>query len=497
LRAPPFNLSEEEFLSARHRGNLIPLCRAIPADLLTPVLASLALTRDARHHFLLESVEGGETMARFTFLGKDPFCVLRGRGARATLERAGKVQELQENPLAALERVASRYQPVKLPDLPRFAGGGVGYFSYDMIRLRERIPESGRDDLRVPDLLFGFYDTLLAFDHLRQRIQILTLVRTEEAPGSPRTQYREACGKILETERALTRRRPTLRSTPARAGRCRLRATRPEAEFLRAVSSARRAIRAGEIFQVVLSRRFERPCTTAPFAVYRALRRLNPSPYLFCLGFPEMTLAGASPEMLVRVEGRRIQTRPIAGTRQRGATEKEDCELEESLRADPKERSEHLMLVDLGRNDLGRVCRFQSVRVGRFMEVERYSHVMHLVSQVEGELRPEVRPLEALMACFPAGTVTGAPKVRAMEIIDELEPLKRGPYAGAVGYLDFFGNLDTCITIRTAMFKEKKAYLQAGAGIVADSIPERENQECLNKVRVLFAALDEAERRIG
>jgi len=263
------------------------------------------------------------------------------------------------------------------------------------------------------------------------------------------------------------------------------------------VAAATRAIRAGEIFQVVLSRRFERRCGASPFAIYRALRRLNPSPYLFLLGFPQLTLAGASPEMLVRLEGSRIQTHPIAGTRPRGRTEREDRAMEEGLQSDPKERSEHLMLVDLGRNDLGRVCKFQSVRVSRFMEVERYSHVMHLVSRVEGDLRPEIRPLDALMACFPAGTVTGAPKVRAMEIIDELETLPRGPYAGAVGYIDFFGNLDTCITLRTAVLKQKMAYLQAGAGIVADSKPGNENRECINKARVLFDALDEAERMRG
>jgi len=497
LRPPDFNLSEEEFLRIRQRGNLVPLCREVAADLLTPVLAALSLTSRSRYHFLLESVEGGESLARYTFLGKDPYCVLRASGNRALLEERGRTRTLEEDPLRALERLATRYQPVHLADLPRFSGGGVGYLSYDLVRLKENIPLSVQDDLGLPDLLFGFYDSLLAFDHLRQRIQILVLVRTEEVGGTPRQQYRDACRRILRLERALATRRSLPGPNRRRLPRQRISSTRPAAEFRRAVRQAREAIAAGEIFQVVLSRRFQRRCQAPAFAVYRALRRLNPSPYLFCLGFPEMTLSGASPEMLVRVEGNRIQTRPIAGTRPRGKSEAEDRLQEETLKADPKERSEHLMLVDLGRNDLGRVCRYESVRTASFMEVERYSHVMHLVSRVEGELRKEVRPLEALMACFPAGTVTGAPKVRAMEIIDSLERIKRGPYAGAVGYLDFFGNLDTCITIRTALLKEKIAYLQAGAGIVADSTPEAEDQECLNKAQVLFAALNAAEEMAG
>jgi anthranilate synthase component I len=497
LSAPVFNLTEGEFLRIRQQGNLVPLFREVGADLLTPVLAAMALSGRSRYHFLLESVGGGESMARYTFLGNDPYCVLRGTGNRSLLEEQGRNRELPEEPLRALERLATRYQGVHLADLPRFSGGGVGYLAYDLVRLREKIPLSVQDDLGLPDLLFGFYDSLLAFDHLRQRIRILVLVRTEEVKGTPRQQYREACRKILQTERALLNLGPRPGKRSRRIRPERMSSTRPAAEFRRAVEKARDAIAAGEIFQVVLSRRFQRRCLAPPFAIYRALRRLNPSPYLFCLGFPEMTLSGASPEMLVRVEGRRIQTRPIAGTRPRGKSEAEDRLQEEKLKADPKERSEHLMLVDLGRNDLGRVCRYDSVRTASFMDVERYSHVMHLASRVEGELRSEVKPLEALMACFPAGTVTGAPKVRAMELIDRLERIKRGPYAGAVGYLDFFGNLDTCITIRTALLKEKTAYLQAGAGIVADSTPEGEDRECLNKAQVLFAALKEAEGMTG
>ncbi len=493
MRRLQFNLSLEDFLQARQRGNLVPLCREIPADLLTPVMAWRRLALRARHHFLLESVGGGESLARYTFLGRDPFCVLRAKGRRASLQEGNRTRELVEDPLAALEAMAGRYTPVRLPDLPRFAGGGVGYFSYDLVRLAEKLPARLPDELGVPDLLFGFYDTLVAFDHLRQRLQILALVRTEEAPGTPAAQYREACRRILAVEREIGSASRGSRKPSGRRKKADVARVRTSGAFRRSVQEARGAIRAGEIFQVVLSRRFERPWRSEAFNVYRALRRLNPSPYLFALGFPELTLAGASPEMLARVEGRRIQTRPIAGTRPRGRDEVEDGEREAALREDPKERAEHLMLVDLGRNDLGRVCRYRSVRVSRFMEVERYSHVMHLVSQVEGELREEVRPLQALMACFPAGTVTGAPKVRAMELIEELEGVARGPYAGAVGYLDFFGNLDTCITLRTAILKGKQAYVQAGAGIVADSDPAREEQECLDKAKVVFEALDEAD----
>ena len=497
MKSPAFNLSEEDFLRCRQRGNLIPLWREVGADLLTPVLAALALFRGTRSHFLLESVEGGEAVARYTFLGSDPYRILRARGREVSLEQEGRRLMLDEDPLAVLQRLAASYRPVTLPDLPRFCGGGVGYLAYDLVRLRERIPFRVEDDLQLPDLLFGFYDLVVAFDHLRRRLQILNLVRTDELKGTPRQQYRDACRRILRCEDALSSAPATPRARRTGGPRARVRPTRSAEDYRRSVRQARKAILAGEIFQVVLSRRFERVCRAPAFSVYRALRRVNPSPYHFCLAFPELTLAGASPEMLARVEGRKVQTRPIAGTRPRGATDGEDRDLEASLRSDPKERAEHLMLVDLGRNDLGRVCRYRSVKTASFMEVERYSHVMHLVSRVEGELRDEVKPLDALLACFPAGTVTGAPKVRAMEIIDELETVKRGPYAGCVGYLDFYGNLDTCITIRTAILKEKVAFIQAGAGVLADSTPAREDGECLNKARVLFEALDAAEGLAG
>jgi len=385
---------------------------------------------------------------------------------------------------------------VRFPDLPRFAGGAVGYLSYDIVRLLERLPEGVRDDLRVPDLLFGIYDTVLAFDHLRQRIQIVSNIKTEEE-GEPvparalLERYRRARRLIEATERLLAR--PAAARRPGRPRRTRWTASVSEARYKAGVRRAKEYIRAGDIFQVVLSQRFERRSSAAPFGIYRALRRINPSPYMYYLDFGELSLAGASPEMLVRVEGDRIRTRPIAGTRPRGPDEAADARLEAELRADPKENAEHVMLVDLGRNDLGRVSLPGTVEVSRFLGVERYSHVMHLVSEVTGRLRPDCDAFDGLLSCFPAGTVSGAPKVRAMEIIDELEATRRGPYAGAVGYVDYSGTLDSCITIRTVVMKEGVARVQAGAGIVADSVPAREYRECVSKAGALIDAIERAE----
>ena len=390
------------------------------------------------------------------------------------------------------------YRPVRFPDLPRFTGGAVGYLSYDVVRLVERLPRATADDLGFPDILFGIYDTVLAFDHLKQRIQIVSNIKTEEngrrlGPGALRDRFRAACRKIEATERLL--RRPA--APPARRprGRDRWRANVTAAQYKESVKRAKDYIRAGYIFQVVLSQRFARRASASPFSIYRALRRINPSPYMYYLDFGEVSLAGASPEMLVRVEGDRIRTRPIAGTRPRGRDEDRDLRLEQDLLADPKERAEHVMLVDLGRNDLGRVSRAGSVEVTRFMTVERFSHVMHLVSEVTGRLRPGQDAFDGLLACFPAGTVSGAPKVRAMEIIEELETTRRGPYAGAVGYIDYSGNLDSCITIRTTVMARGVAHVQAGAGIVADSIPEREHRECVSKAGALIDAIERAEAR--
>jgi anthranilate synthase component 1 len=484
-----FSVGEADLPGLARQGNIIPVCREMEADLLTPVAAFLRIARGARHPFLLESVEGGETIARYSFLGRDPVALVR-----STVEGG----PTGGDPLQALRRAMSGNRPVRFGDLPRFTGGAVGYLSYDVVRLLERLPRSIEDDLRIPDMLFGIYDTVLVFDHLKQRIQVVSNVRTEEG-GRPlgaaalRERHRGACRRIEAMERLLLR--PARTPVAARRRRGRWKANISEALYKENVRHAMDYIRAGDIFQVVLSQRFERRATADPFAIYRALRHINPSPYMYYVDFGEVALAGASPEMLVRVEGDRIRTRPIAGTRPRGRDEDEDLALEEELRSDPKERAEHVMLVDLGRNDLGRVSRPGTVEVSRFMGVERFSHVMHLVSEVTGRLRADRDAFDGLLACFPAGTVSGAPKVRAMEIIEELETSRRGPYAGAVGYVDYSGNLDSCITIRTTVVARGVAHVQAGAGIVADSVPQQEYRECVSKAGALIDAIERAEAR--
>jgi anthranilate synthase component 1 len=484
-----YNLEPADLPSLARQGSVVPLCREIGADLLTPVAAYLRIARGARQSFLLESVEGGESVARYSFLGRDPAALVRGR--------TGAPGE-GTDPLESLRKALGPPQAVRFPDLPRFAGGAVGYLSYDVARALERIPQRVVDDLKTPDVLFGIYDTILAFDHPRQRIQIVSNIRTDVgAAGAAAVsralarRYRQARRRIEALERLLAAPAPT--AGPRRRRRGRWTANVSEGRYLASVRRAKDYIRSGDIFQVVLSQRFERRTPAGPFAIYRALRRINPSPYMYHLDFGEVSLAGASPEMLVRVEGGRIRTRPIAGTRPRGRDEASDARLEAELRADGKERAEHVMLVDLGRNDLGRVSVPGSVEVTRFMDVERYSHVMHLVSEVTGRLRPGRDAFDGLLACFPAGTVSGAPKVRAMEIIEELETTRRGPYAGAVAYLDFSGALDSCITIRTTVVKEGVARVQAGAGIVADSDPRREYRECVSKAGALIEAIERAE----
>ncbi len=494
--ARDINLSFEEVRSLADRGDLIPVCREILADLQTPVSAYLRLAADSDRSFLFESVEGGESVARYSFLGCDPYLVLRARGNRLEIEEKGSLRREEGDPLVRADELARCHRPVGVPGLPRFTGGAVGYFGYDLIRLRERLPEKVKDDLHLPDMWLAFYDTILAFDHLKHRIQIVSNLKVPREGGEQalRCAYDETCSRIDDLEERLAR---PLDVRPA----SRLRAATdpgsnyPRPDFEQAVVRAKEYIAAGDIFQVVLSRRQERPLRVPPVAVYRALRTVNPSPYMFLWSMDGLHLVGSSPEMLVRAEGGHAQMRPIAGTRPRGRDETEDNRLEAELRADPKELAEHLMLLDLSRNDLGRVCEYGSVRVRRRMAVERYSHVMHLVSDVEGQLRPGVSALDAMMACFPAGTVSGAPKVRAMEIIEEFEPTRRGPYAGAVGYLDFSGNLDSCITIRTLVIHDGKAYAQSGAGIVADSSPEREFDETVSKAQALMRALDLAEER--
>jgi anthranilate synthase component I len=478
----------KSFCRLARQGNLVPVYETFTADLLTPVGAHLRLARDAKYSFLLESVEGGENIARYTFTGANPQEVFRARGRVCTLETGGQRVEFEENPIEQLRRLTARYHPVRVPGLPPLIAGAIGYFAYDMVRLIERIPATGRDDLGLDDCVMMFYLGLVAFDHVQHRVWVIRNVFTGGA-GSLRAKYDAAVREIRRTRRALEQPQPRPRRA-RRAGPLRIRSNFTKAKYLAAVRKAKAYIRAGDIFQVVPSQRFSAATSADPFEMYRALRVVNPSPYLYFLHLDDVSVVGSSPEMLVKVQGRDIFYRPIAGTLPRGRTEIEDRELESKLLADPKERAEHIMLVDLGRNDLGRVCEYGSVEVERLMFVERYSHVMHLVSSLRGHLRDGVDCFDALMACFPAGTLSGAPKIRAMEIIDELEPTRRGLYAGAVMYLDFSGNLDSCIALRTLVAKNGRAYIQAGGGIVADSVPEREYQETVNKARALVKALE-------
>jgi anthranilate synthase component 1 len=487
------------FRRLARQGNLVPVYENFTADLLTPVGAYLRISRGAKYSFLLESVEGGETIARYTFAGANPIEVFRSRGRDCVIEAPGREMVFHENPIELLRQLMKRYRPVRVAGLPPLIGGAIGYFAYDMVRLIERIPAGGKDDFGVDDAVLMFYHGVVAFDHVQHRVWIVQNVYAD-GPGSLREKYDDAVREIERTRRKL--------QTPAPGERVRRgesRAVAPlrvtsnftRAKYLAAVRRAKAYIRAGDVFQVVPSQRFTAKTKADPFEIYRALRAINPSPYMFYLRVNELAVVGASPEMLVKVQGRDAFYRPIAGTQPRGRDEKEDRAREAHLIADPKERAEHIMLVDLGRNDLGRVCQYGSVRVDKLMYVERYSHVMHLVSSLSGMLRDGVDCFDALMACFPAGTLSGAPKVRAMEIIDELEPTRRGIYAGAVLYLDFSGNLDSCIALRTMVVKGGRAYVQAGGGVVADSVPEREYQETVNKARALIAALEQAHRRSG
>jgi anthranilate synthase component 1 len=474
--------SLEEVKQLQSQGNVIPVYKSVIADFLTPVSAFLKLEKDRSHAFLLESVEGGERIARYSFLGGDPFLVTRYRDG----EPANFIQNLR----ATMER----FKSVKLPNLPPFTGGAVGYFGYDMVRTIEDIPKTGVDDLGVDDAVLMFYKTVLAFDHVRHQIHIISNILVDESQQeSVDVQYRRAVEEIQRIESLL---RAPLEIPPVtRNDRdVAVRSNFDKKDYLEAVANAKEYIAAGDIFQVVLSQRFEVDLPTPSFEIYRALRIVNPSPYMYFLKIPETTIVGSSPEMLVRVRARDIEYRPIAGTLPRGSSNAEDEANAERLRNDEKERAEHIMLVDLGRNDLGRVSRYGTVKVEELMCIERYSHVMHLVSSLCGELRDGVDRWDALMACFPAGTVSGAPKVRAMEIIDELEPTKRGVYAGAVMYVDFSNNLDSCIAIRTLVVRGNKGYIQAGGGIVADSVPENEYMETVNKSRALIRAINLAHR---
>jgi anthranilate synthase component 1 len=481
----------DEFVELARRGTFVPVWREIMADLLTPVSAFLKIAEHSDYAFLLESVEGGEHVGRYSFLGKDPFLILRGRAGETTIEQAGVRTARSEPFVDVLRTLMAQFDAPFVPDLPRFTGGAVGYLDYDAA---EWFEPSVRLGTPLPDrdqAAFMVFDTVLAFDHVKHRILAIANARLQPG-GDLRALYEFACAKIdfleRELERNLSRR---ARPEPAPLE---ISANQTREQFEAAVRRIQEDIAAGEIYQAVLSQRFDAVSAAAPFDVYRALRAINPSPYMFFMRIGGDAIIGASPEMLVRVEGRHVETHPIAGTRRRGATPEEDVRLADELRRNDKERAEHVMLVDLGRNDIGRVSEVGSVRVPQYMTLERFSHVMHLVSRVEGTLADDRDRLDALVAAFPAGTLTGAPKIRAMQIIGGLEPSRRGLYGGAVGYVDFAGNLDFCIAIRTIAMRGRQAAIQAGAGIVADSVPAAEYEETRDKARALIQALEMAQR---
>lgn len=480
-----------EFKSLSAKGNLIPVYREILADLDTPVSAFLKLGESPS--FLLESVEGGEKWARYSFLGIRPSKVIKGWGKRVEItDGNGTVSMEVDDPVGLLREIMGGYRAVETAGLPRFFGGLVGYLGYDMVRFIETLPDKGRQGLDMPDMFLMLTDTMLVFDSLKQKIKVLSNVHLDSR--NPEEAYEEAVEKINGIIEKL---KEPVKTAGKRSGKTEteefVSSYGSKEAFENAVLKAKEYIKAGDIIQAVLSQRFQRHSDLESFSIYRALRVINPSPYMYYLDTGGAKLVGSSPEILVRLEGKEITLRPIAGTRARGRTEEEDSSLERELRHDPKEMAEHIMLVDLGRNDVGRVARTGSVKVNELMNVERYSHVMHMVSNVKGELKHGLDCFDVLKSCFPAGTVTGAPKIRAMEIIEELEPVRRGPYAGAVGYFSYSGNMDTCITIRTLIINDRRVYVQAGAGIVADSLPDREYTETVNKAAAMMKAVDMAE----
>ena len=505
--------SRKEFLALAKEHTLVPVCRTLAADLETPVSAFLRAAWPEQECFMLESVENGEQVGRYTFIGLTPFKRIVARGRAITITEGKEVVQIDDDIFAVLRRALGGHKPARLQGLPPFTAGAVGFFSYDAVRQIERLPELAKDELGVPDACLLFFDEVLAFDHVRKEIWLVATA--DVTRNKPSEAYDTAVRRLDKLEKRLTQPLPKL---PVQRDKGKLKVQRRTAkkDFLAAVDRTKEYIAAGDIFQAVLSQRLDLEPGVDSFQVYRALRTVNPSPYMYFLRFspdgplggppdkagkaskkkkasaPCIELAGSSPELLVRVHNGKVEYRPIAGTRPRGATEQEDQALADEMLSDAKERAEHVMLVDLGRNDVGRVSDFGSVKVDRLMFVERYSHVMHIVSTIEGRLKPELTAVDALRACFPAGTLSGAPKVRAMEIIEELEPARRGTYGGAVLYADFSGNLDSCIAIRSMMATGGKGYVQAGAGIVADSVPELEHQESLNKAQAVIRAIERA-----
>jgi anthranilate synthase component I len=485
----------DQFKRLARQYSLVPVSLELLADELTPLALFHARYRESATSFLLESVEGGEHLGRYSFAGFDAHRIIRSRG-KVLYSRNGRREEQwpSPNPLDEVRRLLKAYRAPDVPGLPRFYGGAVGYVSYDMVRNFETLPDVGVDELGLPDCFFLLTRDMYVFDHLAHTLRIVRCVPIEKGK-SLRALYRDAEKALARLARGIRLRPFAARSFPAAARELPPVDPAEKRNFLRMVKRAKEYIAAGDIIQAVLSRRMSFPATSEPLEIYRALRRINPSPYMYFLRDGENHVIGSSPEMLVRLEDGRAETRPIAGTRPRGKNEAEDARLAADLLKDEKERAEHLMLVDLGRNDLGRVCRAGSVEVPHFMRVERYSHVMHLVSEITGRLAPSQDAFDLFRACFPAGTLSGAPKVRAMEIIEELEKSRRGLYGGSVGYFSYTGNMDMAITIRTLLLKKGRAYLQAGAGIVADSVPEAEFQESQNKAAAVLAALRAAEAR--
>ena len=510
--------SPRDFAALARRHSLVPVYRTLTADLETPVSAFLRVAQDAPEAFLLESVEGGEHVGRYTFIGIQPYKKIVARGASITISEGRKTRTFEGDIFAELKLALSGHSPARLPGLPPFTAGAVGFFSYDVVRQIEKLPTLAKDELGVPDACLMFFDQVLAFDHVKKEIHlIVTADLSRIGKSGAAAAYAQSVRRLNALEKLLARALPKPPKNRA-AGKLQLKSRTPKPGFLKAVEKTKEYIAAGDIFQCVLSQRFDCVPGVDAFQIYRALRIVNPSPYMYFLRFgldsgvaagfspqkaragknravaPAQTnhIVGSSPELLVRVHGRGIEYRPIAGTRPRSADEVEDRRLEAELRADEKELAEHVMLVDLGRNDVGRVSDYGSVRVKDLMFVERYSHVMHLVSSLEGTLREDLAPIDAFRACFPAGTLSGAPKIRAMEIIEELEPARRGIYGGSIFYADFSGNLDSCIAIRTLYMNGDQGHIQAGAGIVADSVPENEFKECENKARAVVRAIERA-----
>lgn len=486
--------SLEEFRRKAARGNLVPVYKEILADMETPVSALRKIDNN-NYAFLLESVEGGENIAQYSFLGSNPSIIFWSKNNNVTIIRNKTTEQKYEvdDPIEELRRLMLGFKPVSVKGLPRFHGGAVGYISYDMVRFFEKLPESALDEIQVPDCFFMITDTILVFDHVNHKIKVVSNAHINEGKNAVDSAYFSAKEKIDEIISLLKKSCEYKNSSKGYWDENAVCSNFTKEEYEKVVISAKEYIKAGDIVQVVPSQRLSVPVSADAFDIYRALRSINPSPYMYYLKFGDLKIAGSSPEVMVRVENNIVTTRPIAGTARRGNSEEEDEEIAKELLSDSKEIAEHVMLVDLGRNDVGRVCKYGSVKVDELMTIEKYSHVMHIVSNVTGKLREDKDAFDVLRACLPAGTVSGAPKIRAMEIINELEPSQRGIYAGAVGYFSFSGNSDTAIAIRTIVIKDGKAYVQAGGGIVADSVPENEYYETLNKAKACLRAIQMAE----